>query len=50
MNFKIMLNDICEEMSLSAVEVYEFARWMNAKYNDDDFDEEGNLPKGELYE
>ena len=50
MNFKIMLNDICEEMSLSAVEVYEFSRWMNAKFNDDDFDDEGNLPKGTLYE
>jgi hypothetical protein len=50
MNFNIMLNDICEEMSLSAVEVYEFSRWMNAKFNDDDFDDEGNLVSGELYD
>jgi hypothetical protein len=50
MNFNIMLNDICEEMSLSAVELYEFSRWMNAKFSDDDFDDEGNLPSGTLYE
>ena len=45
-----MLNDICEEMSLSAVDVFYFSQWMSSKFQDDDFDDEGNLPKGTLYE
>ncbi len=50
MNFKIMLNDISEEMSLSPVELYEFSRWMVSAYKDDDFDDEGNLIGGKSYE
>lgn len=50
MGFKIMLNDICQEMSLSAIELYEFSRWMASVFNDDDFNDDGDLAEGVLYE
>jgi hypothetical protein len=50
MGFKIMLNDICQEMTLSAIEVYEFSRWMAGSFSDDDFNDDGDLVEGVLYE
>jgi hypothetical protein len=43
MNFKIMLTEICEETLLTPEELYHFSSWMQSKFTEADFDEDGEI-------
>lgn len=47
MNYNTMYTEICEETGLTRQEIYYFAQWCAYKYNDDDFDDEGNFINGD---
>ena len=43
MDFKTMMVEICEETLLTPEELYHFSSWMQTKFTEDDFDDNGEI-------
>ena len=45
MDFKTMMMEICEECLVTPEELYHLSSWIQTKYTEDDFDDEGQVLK-----